>query len=121
MAAVTTPSAPTIAVVLRDDPRKTHRPVEGLRIALGLSTGRNPLTVVLLDSAPLLLSEDPEDLVDGEILEKHLPAVKDMELSFVVPHGTAARLSLDPAFHVREASHAEISRLIRESNRVLVF
>jgi hypothetical protein len=121
MAAVTHSSAPTIAVVLRDDPRKTHRPVEGLRIALGLSTGSNPLTVVLLDHAPLLLSEDPEDLMDGEILETHLPAIKDLELSFVVPHGTLARLSLDPAFRVREASHGEISTLIGESNRVLVF
>ena len=63
---------PSVVVVIREDPRKTHRAVEALRIALGLSTGENPMTVVLLDQAPLLISDDPEEIVDGEILEKYL-------------------------------------------------
>ena len=118
---VSTPAVPTIAVVIREDPRKTHRPVEGLRIALGLSTGSNPLTVVLLNNASLLLTEDPEELVDGEILEKHLPAIKDVGLSFVVQRGESVRSGVDPSFQVREASDDEISTLIGQSNRVLVF
>ena len=113
--------SPTIAVVIRDDPRKTHRPVEGLRIALGLSTGPNPLTVILLDHASLLLTEEPDDLVDGDILEKHLPAIKELELQFVVPTGTRTRLSFDADLRIREASNAEIAGLIGQSNRVLVF
>ena len=33
-------------VLLREDPMTSGRPVEGLRIALGLSTGNNPLTII---------------------------------------------------------------------------
>jgi len=71
---------PSIIVVIHEDPRKTHRAVEALRIALGLGTGDNPLTVVLLDQAPLLLVEDQDDLVDGEILEKYLPSLKQLQI-----------------------------------------
>ena len=43
-----------IVVLLREDPMTTGRPVEGLRIALGLSTGSNPLTIILLGKARIL-------------------------------------------------------------------
>ena len=46
----------SIVVVIQEDPQKSGRAVEALRIALGLGAGENPLTVVLLNQAPLLLS-----------------------------------------------------------------
>jgi len=117
--------AVTILVVIRDDPRKSHRAVEGLRIALGLSTGENPLTIVLLDDAPLLLTADPddldEDIIDGDILAKHLPVLKELQVPFVVPEGTKTRIELDPGFSVREAPAAEIASLTTTADRVLVF
>ena len=51
---------PSIIVLIRADPRQSGRAVEALRIALGLGTGDNPLTVILLDNAPLLLAEDTD-------------------------------------------------------------
>lgn len=112
---------PSVIVVIREDPQKTHRAVEALRIALGLSTGENPLTVVLLRQAPLLISEAPEEIVDGEILEKYLPSFKQLKTLFLVPSGTRARFDLDPDFEVRELSDEAIRAAIASSDRILVF
>jgi hypothetical protein len=112
---------PSVVVVIRDDPRKTHRPVEALRIALGLSTGENPLTVVLLGQAPLLLGEDVDDIVDGEILEKYLPSLKQLEIPFVVQSGAQLSFSIDPDFKISDALPSQISALVAAADRVLVF
>lgn len=61
--------AKKIAVVIREDPRQTHRPVEALRIALGLVAGTHDTTVVLLNEAVRLLSDDLDDVIDMEILK----------------------------------------------------
>jgi DsrE/DsrF/DsrH-like protein len=111
----------SIVVVIRDDPRKTHRAVEGLRIALGLSTGNNPLTVVLLGQAPLLLTEDLEDIVDAEILEKHLPALKELQVPFLVTTGASGRFEMDPGFRLQEVPLQDVSSIIARADRVLVF
>lgn len=112
---------PSITVVIREDPSKTHRAVEALRIALGLSTGGNPLTIILLDRAPLLLSDDLEQILDVETLEKHLPALKDLGIPFVVPRGARSQFAFDPGFEIREVPLAEIASLIAKADRVLSF
>jgi hypothetical protein len=112
---------PSIVVVIRDDPRKTSRSVEGLRIALGLSTGSNPLSVVLLDQAPLLLTDDPEDVMDSEILERHLPALKEQKISFLLPVGASTQFDIEAGFLVREVPSKDISSIIAQADRVLVF
>jgi sulfur relay (sulfurtransferase) DsrF/TusC family protein len=112
---------PSVIVVIREDPQKTHRAVEALRIALGLSTGENPLSVVLLGQAPLLISEAPEEIVDGEILDKYLPSFKHLKIPFLVSVGTGDRFDLDPEFEVKELSGEAIREAIASSDRVLVF
>ena len=112
---------PSIAIVIREDPTKSHRAVEALRIALGLSTGGNPLTVILLDRAPLLLSKDLDAIVDGDTLERYIPALKELAPIFVVQSGARTRLPLDADFHVREEPAYEIASLIAQADRVLVF
>ena len=111
----------SVTVVIRDNPRKSHRAAEALRIALGLSTGPNPLTVILLNDAPVLLTEDTDDLVDSEILEKHLPVLKELAIPFLVLTGTHAKYRLDAEFRVRELPLKELSAAIAHSDRVLVF
>lgn len=111
----------TVAVVIREDPTKTPRAAEALRIALGLSTGGNPLTIVLLEQAPLLLAEGQDNILDAEVLEKHLPVLKELRVPFVVPLGSRAALSLDPDFEVCEASSGDIASLIARTDRVLAF
>lgn len=112
---------PSILVVIREDPIHSARAVEALRIALGLSTGNNPLTVILLNQAPLLLSQETDSVADGDILEKHLPVFKELQTSFIVPEGTRSRFSLDSDFQIREASPSEIAQAILQADRVLAF
>jgi hypothetical protein len=113
--------APSVVVVIREDPQRSHRAVEALRIALGLSTGENPLSVVLLGRAPLMISKEPEDIVDGEIMEKYLPSFKHLKIPFSVPIGTGVRFDLDPEFDVKELSEEAIRSAIADSDRILVF
>ena len=114
-------SAPSIVVVIRENPTETHRAAEALRIALGLSTGNNPLTIVLLGNAPVLLTEDTDDIVDGDILEKHLPVLKELKIRFVVQTGVPERLALDDGWALQEASVYEIAQLVADADRALVF
>jgi sulfur relay (sulfurtransferase) DsrF/TusC family protein len=112
---------PSVVVVIREDPQKSHRAVEALRIALGLSAGENPLSVVLLGHAPLLLGEDPEGVVDADILEKYLPSFKQLGVPLVVPLSARSRYSLNSEFTISESSQTDIAARIAAAARVLVF
>jgi len=110
-----------LVVLIRENPEQTHRASEAIRIALGLSTGPNPVTIVLLEKARLLVSEDVYDLPDGEMLEKYLPAIQNLEIPIVVPTGSREIISLDAEFAVQESSSSQISSLLSNAERVLVF
>jgi len=112
---------PSVIVVIREDPQKSHRAVEALRIALGLSTGENPLSVILLGQSPLMISEESEEIIDREIMEKYLPSFKHLKIPFLVPTGTGGRFNLDPGFNVKELSEEVIQSTVAGSDRILVF
>lgn len=111
----------SITLVIRDDPRQSHRPVEALRIALGLAAGENPVTVVLVGQAVRLLAEDSDEIVDVEILEKYLPSFRHLAIPFilVLPPGHAA--DLRDGFAVTMGSFDSARQAISEADRVLVF
>lgn len=111
----------SLLVLIQSNPLETHRPTEGLRIALGLSTGASSVTIVLLGQARMLLSEDTSDVVDSEILERHLPVIQELQLPIVVPEGSTEAFSFDPEFVVREVSLSGITSSLCEADRVLVF
>jgi hypothetical protein len=111
----------TITVVIRENPLTSGRAVEALRIALGLGAGDRPITVVLWDNAPRLLSEDRDEVVDLEILEKYLPSFQHLETEFLVPPGTTKNFSIEPGFRVTEATPDTLHRHLTTSRRVLVF
>ncbi len=110
----------TLAVVVTGDPRQSTAGVEALRIALGLSTGDNSVSIILLGAATRLLTDD-EDLSDGDILEQYLPSLKELQIPFVVPLSTLTQVPVDSGFNVREAPHEDITRLIHTADRTLVF
>ena len=109
-----------VAVVIAQDPTTTHRPVEALRIALGLSAGDHDTTIILLGRAPMLLSDDIDDVVDVEILEKYRPSLAQVGVSFVVEAGTASQALLNE-FSVTHKSAGEIRALLESYDRTLVF
>jgi sulfur relay (sulfurtransferase) complex TusBCD TusD component (DsrE family) len=109
-----------VAVVIQDDPRKTHRPVEALRIALGLTAGGHTTTVVLLREAVHLLSEDTDDIVDMDILEKYLPSIEQLEIPFLL-HTEADRSDVRSEFLTRYATDEGIRSFIQSMDRTLIF
>jgi sulfur relay (sulfurtransferase) DsrF/TusC family protein len=110
----------TVAVVIQEDPRKTHRPVEALRIALGLVAGSHRTTVVLLGESVRLLHEDVDDVIDVDILEKYLPSIEQLEIPFVLESETD-RSPIRENFHIQYSSNENIRNLIGSADRTLVF
>jgi sulfur relay (sulfurtransferase) DsrF/TusC family protein len=109
-----------IAVVISEDPSVTARPVEALRIALGLCAGDHETTVILLGRSPLLLMKNTEAIVDVDILEKYLPSFKHLSVPFIVEPGTAMDAWSD-SFSVTTQTEDEIRQFIRRVDRSLIF
>ena len=109
-----------IAVVISEDPRMTARPVEALRIALGLCAGDHETTIVLLGQASTLLIEDSEEIIDADVLEKYLPSFKHLSVPFIVEPGTTMDAWSD-TFSVTTRTTDEIRLFIRTVDRSLIF
>lgn len=109
-----------IAVVISEDPSVTARPVEALRIALGLCAGDHETTVVLLGRASMLLMEDTEEIIDVDILEKYLPSFQQLSVPFVVEVGTPMDAWSDD-YSVMTHTADEIRRLVQSAERSLIF
>lgn len=112
--------AKNIAVVIQEDPRKSHRPVEALRIALGLASGSHITTVVLLGEAVRLLGDETDDVLDIEILEKYLPAIEQLEIPFIL-QDTPEQRSVRNEFSIRREADETISSFVRSMDCALVF
>jgi hypothetical protein len=109
-----------VAVVIGEDPTRTHRPVEALRIALGLCAGDHETTVVLLGKAPLLLTDETDEIVDVDILEKYRPSFAQLAVPFVVESGSQIDIPLD-RFSMTRRTSSEIRRFLQSVDRTLVF
>ena len=109
-----------IAVVISENPCVTARPVEALRIALGLCAGDHETTVVLLGRASMLLMQDTEDIIDVDILEKYLPSFKHLSVPFIVEVGTPLDAWSDD-FSVITRTSDEIRQFVRSVDRSLIF
>lgn len=109
-----------ITVVISEDPCKTARPVEALRIALGLCSGDHQTTVVLLGRATALLMKDTENIIDIDVLEKYLPSFKHLAVPFLIESGTTTNVWSDD-FSVTTRTTDEIRQFIRSVDCSLVF
>jgi len=102
---------------------RSHRAVEALRIALGLGSHNEGATVRLLLSgrAPFLLADDTSEIIDGDILEKHLPVFLEWGTTFYI----AADVE-EPSHYIQHCVTIPVSlpdmiTMIHEADRVLVF
>ena len=109
-----------IAVVISEDPRITARPVEALRIALGLCAGDHETTVILLGPASALLVEDTEEIIDADILEKYLPSLEHLEIPFILHHESPS-LEMRVGFRMRHETDEVIRQLIQSMDSTIVF
>ena len=111
----------SIVLIIREDPRTSPRPVEALRIALGLAAGENPITVILIGQAVRLLAEDTDEIVDIEILEKYLPSFEHLPIPFILIFPDGSRPELQDGFAATVGSSASAQQAIAAADRVLVF
>jgi hypothetical protein len=115
------PVALNIALVIQENPRASHRPVEALRIALGLAAGENHITVALIGDAARLLSEDRDDIIDVDILEKYLPSLQHLGIPFLIVPPETANPELEKGFAVTMGTCDSAADLLAKADRVLVF
>ena len=66
-------------------------------------------------------SDDAYDLPNGEILEKHLPVIKNLEIPIIIPIGSRKSFSIDEEFTIQESSLSEMASLLGQADRVLSF
>ena len=115
--------SPTIVFLITVDPMKSHRAVEALRIALGLGSHNEgtDLRLILGGRAPFLLSEDVSELVDGDILEKHLPVFLEWGTLFSVADYAEIPPRYIQGCTLKTLTRAEITSAMEAAERVLVF
>ncbi len=111
----------SIVLIIREDPRTSARPVEALRIALGLAAGENPITVLLMGEAVQLLAEETDEIVDIEILEKYLPSFEHLQIPFLLVFSSGQAPELQEGFAITVGSSESARKAMAEADRVLVF
>lgn len=102
---------------------KSHRAVEALRIALGLGSHNEgtDLRLILSGRAPFLLAEDMSDVMDGEILEKHLPVFIEWKTPFFIATDAESPSRYIPNCVNTPITPSEIATALEAADRVLVF
>jgi len=111
-----------VVVLIKSSPQESHRPVEAIRIALGLLSGEHKVSLILIDKSLLLLGDEAEDLIDGEELGKYLPPLKELGQTFYVEKEALERTKLaDTDFKIKPLSIQEISQLIAQAHCHLIF
>lgn len=116
-------TSPRVLVFIQADPLKSHRAVEALRIALGLGShneGRD-LQIILAGRAPYLLSEDTNNVVDGEILEKHLPVFEEWETVFAIATTAERPVHMRSDVQIRMLSPDQIQAAVEGADRTFIF
>jgi predicted peroxiredoxin len=103
-------------ILIRSDPRQSHRPCEGVRIALGLAASGHQVELVFTEEAPRILEDDIEDLVDGELAMRYLTTLKDFISVFYIDDAGAGEIDLSDSKHQTQLlSKEEISSKIAGS------
>lgn len=118
---MTVAATASIVLIIRQDPRTSAVPVEALRIALGLAAGENPMTVVLVGPAVLLLAEDTDEIVDIDILEKYLPSFEHLQIPFLLVQDPGPQPALLDGFAVTDGTLESARQAMTAADRVLVF
>ena len=113
-----------VLVLISEDPRRSHRANEALRIALGIVAGENAVTIVLTGPAVRLLDADTDDLVDGDDIAKYRASLKTLDIPFYVERSAIPPGDLewnaDGAVTV-SVSTEEITDLFTHCRRFIVF
>ncbi len=84
-----------IVVILRSDPRVSHRVCEGVRIALGLASGGHEVELIFTENSCLLLTEEGDEMVDGELALQFLDTLKEFIPLFLIDKGGTTYIDIE--------------------------
>ena len=115
------PKNKNLVVLIREDPSKNHRAAEAIRIAIGLSTGPNPLQIILTGNARSLVTENAYELPDGEMLEKYLPVIQNLQIPVFVEDESSEQFSFEQDISVQKIPKSKIENILEIADRVLIF
>lgn len=91
-------------------------------MAVGLGTGKNPLTLVLLGQAARLLQYETLELEDLDTVEKYLPILHEWEVPVYTEAPAAESVDLGEApMKVHPLPVEDIAGLLTNADRVFVF
>ena len=102
---------------------KGPRAVEALRVALGLGShneGRD-ISIVLGGRAPYLLAEDTSDVVDAEILEKHLPVFLEWRTPFAIEPGAEVPPQYVQGVVTTPISYSRLVEMVFQAEKVIAW
>lgn len=116
-------SARTITLVIYADPEKSGATAEALRMGMGLGVGERTLNVVLMGPAAKVLTDEVDELVDGEMIENHLDVYADWDATFHVDRAAIDEYDIgdDSPVEVAPATAADVARLMADAEQVMVF
>jgi len=118
---VASTNRPTL-VLISEDPRRSHRANEAMRIALGIVAGENEVRIVLSGPAVHLLDDDTDDLVDGDDIAKFRAALRNLGVPFHVEGPPPAPAGWNGDGHpVVPVTSAEVAAMLPRATRFLVF
>ncbi len=101
-----------IVIFIQSNPKESHRACEGIRIALGLSACNLKVDLMLSSHASVLLTDDIEECVDGELAKQYLPSlIKFIPTIYIEKEGGKPQ-RLQEEYQVAFVSREEIENKI---------
>jgi len=112
-----------VLVLISEDPRRSHRANEAMRIALGVVAGENDVAIVLTGPAAHLLDADTDDLIDGDEIAKYRANLRKLGIPF---HVERSAIPSDGEWNEERhplipVATEEIAELVDRSQRFIVF
>ena len=107
--------------IVTDDPRRSHRPAEAIRIAAGVGAWKKVATHLYFRGAAILcLSEFPDDLVLGSNIERYLPTAAE-GANVLVQEGTELALVIRSSVKFVPINDARLASIAARMKYVLHF
>ena len=113
----------SVLILVTADPRVSSRPAEAVRLAVGVGAwGRIGITLYLRGAATRILSEDVDDLVDGDQFTRHLPLLGERGRTLLVQQGAAEEVDRGSlSLPIVEIDDRELARVAAAANHVWRF
>jgi hypothetical protein len=114
-------AAETILVAIREDPERSPRPAEALRLAVGLRMGDEAVELLLTGPGARVLADDASGFADADVLERHREALARAGQLFRVAEDALIEHPPSPAFHAEPMSEEGTARLLAAAGRHILF